>query len=150
MAVESVLNLLKDVVLMKAEKPLFSPDTFQYQSLLETIAQETQFLWIMIYLTRRPLDQKVDENEKVIFPHFYEYPLEQPPAINLGKRFSSYRAGPACQALGDPQAAWAWQHANRAGWQAGVNSSRFHPLLFTFAQEGILPGGHQIARIVSS
>ncbi len=49
LAVESILNLLKDVVLMKAEKPLFSPDTYQHQSLLETIAQETQFLWIMIY-----------------------------------------------------------------------------------------------------
>lgn len=110
---------------MKAEKPIFSPDTFLYQTLLETAAQETQFLLDHDLFDDKTFGPKVDEIEKVIIPHYYEYPLEELPPLIWESVFRAYHAGPACQALGDPQAALAWyqvgQHANRAGWQAGEN-----------------------------
>jgi hypothetical protein len=117
------------VILLKAEKPIFSPDTFLYQTLLETAAQETQFLLDHDLFDDKTFGPKVDEIEKVIFPHYYEYPLEELPPFIWESVFRAYHAGRACQALGDPQAALAWyqvgQHADRAGWQAGENSSRF-------------------------
>ena len=113
------------MILMKTEKAIFSPDTFLFQTLLETLAQETQFLLDHDLFDEETFGPKVDEIEKVIIPHYYEHPLEELPPLIWESVFRAYRAGPACQALGDPQAALAWyrvgQHANRAGWQAGEN-----------------------------
>jgi hypothetical protein len=48
---------------------------------LETLSQETQFLLDHDLFDEETFGPKVDEIEKTIIPHYYEYPKEQLPPL---------------------------------------------------------------------